>query len=249
MRDWVHILSLAGLLIAGPAMAEPQPAQRLPIVDRAIAFHGGDVYESSTTELDLCSKSGCFHVRSTVDGGRYEHTVSGKSRSQDVEVRITNDAVEVHQDGKPVDVRGDEQRRRDFVMARVYFAFLPYRLNDPGVFKRDLGIVDWEGRRLHKVKVTFTPGSSTDADDEYMYWLDPETGRVELFAYSYRSGGPGLRFRRAVGHRRIGGLLFFDQENYGVEGDGLRVDDIDPSFVDERMRHVSTVRLEEVRVY
>ncbi|MEE8523296.1 MAG: DUF6503 family protein [Thermoanaerobaculia bacterium] len=243
-----RVVFLGSLLVAGPALAEPQPRERLPIVDRAIAFHGGELYRSSTTELDLCSKSGCFHVRATIDGGRYEVTVAGKSGGRDVEVRMTNDSVEVRQDGEPVDVAGDEQRHRDFAMARVYFPFLPYRLNDPGVFKQDLGIVDWNGRRLHKVKVTFTLGSSTDADDEYMYWLDPDTGRVELFAYSYRSGGPGLRFRRAFGHRRIGGILFFDQENYGVEGGGLGVDDVGPSFVEEKMRRVSTVRLENIRV-
>ncbi len=243
-----EIVLFGSLLAVQPALGESQPSQHLPIVDRSIAFHGGDRYRHSTTELDLCSKSGCFHVRSTVDGGLFEHSVSGRSGGGDIEARITNDSVEVRRDGETIDVTGEEQRYRNFVMARVYFPFLPYRLHDPGVFKRDLGIVDWQGRSLHKVKVTFAHGSSTDADDEYMYWFDPETGRVELFAYSYQTGGPGLRFRRAIDHRRIGGILFFDQENYGIEGEGVSVDDIAPAFVEEKMRHVSTVRLRNVRV-
>jgi hypothetical protein len=57
-----------------------------------------------------------------------------------------------------------------------------------------------------------------------------------------------LRFRRATDHRRVGGILFFDQENLGAEGEGLRVDQIDPAFVAERMRHVSTIRLKNIRV-
>ena len=133
-------------------------------------------------------------------------------------------------------------------MARIYFPFLPHRLDDPGVRQHDLGLETWDGKSLHKVKVTFESGSSTDADDEYLYWLDPDTGRVERFAYSYHTGGGGLRFRRAIDHRRVGGILFFDQENYGAEGAGLSVEDITPGFVEERMRLVSTVRLRNIRV-
>lgn len=244
MRATTWVLSL--LLLAAGAAAEP--VERLAIVDRAIAFHGGDLYRSSTTELDVCSKSGCFHVRARVDGGRYDYVVSGTSGRTELKVRSTNDGVEAWRDGRPVEIADDGQSYRDFAMARIYFCFLPYRLNDPSVFKEDLGIVDWNGRKLHKVKVTFTPGSSTDAGDQYLYWLDPDSGRVEQFAYSYHTGEAGLRFRRAIDHRRVGGILFFDQENFGVEGDGLSVDRIDPSYVEKSMRHVSTVRLENVRV-
>ena len=245
MRTFSKALLCCFVLTTAALAAEPD---RVSIIDEAIAFHGGDLYRHSSTELDLCSKSGCFRVRAAVDGDRFDHTVSGKSRGAEVEVRITNDTVEAKQDGRSIEVgAADEQRRRDFVMARVYFPFLPYRLTDPGVFHEDLGIVDWDGRRLHKVKVTFQPGSSTDADDEYMYWFDPDTGRVEYFAYSYSNNGGGIRFRRAIDHRRVGGILFFDQENLGAEGGDLRVDDIDAAFV-ETLRHVSTVRLQNIRV-
>ncbi len=243
---WLLSLTLA----AAPVLvaAENGRVERLAIVDRAIAFHGGELYRHSTVELDLCSKSGCFHLWVKADGDAWEHRVSGLAGGRRVEVRATHDNLEVWRDGEAVAVTGEEQRWRDFAMARIYFPFLPYRLNDPGVWKEDLGIVDWEGRKLHRVKVTFESGTSTDDDDEYMYWLDPGTGRVELFAYSYRDGDAGLRFRRATGHRRVGGILFFDQENFGVEGEGLAVDEIDPAFVAGRMRHVSTVRLENIRV-
>ena len=184
-----------------------------------------------------------------VDGGRFEYTVSGKSGDGQLWVRWSNDALEVRRNGVAEKVAaGDEQRFRDWAMARVYFCFLPFRLDDPSVRHRDLGVVDWDGRTLHKVKVTFDPGSSTDAGDEYMYWFDPETARLELFAYSYEENGGGLRFRRAVRHRRVGGILFFDQENYGADGPGLSVDAIDAAYVRRAMRHVSTVRLEAIEV-
>lgn len=254
---WLLLLPLCVLSTAADAReagkAAAEKVERLAIVERAIEHHGGELYRHSTTHFDLCSKSGCFQVSATVEGGHFVYDVSGKAREGLRRVRSTNDSVERWRDGEPVPVSAKQaQGLRDWAMARVYFAFLPYRLDDPDVFKQDLGLVDWDGRSLHKVKVTFTPGSSTDADDELMFWLDPETGRVELFAYSYWTNGGGLRFRRAVDHRRIGGLLFFDQENFGIDGmeDGAppSVDSITPRRLAEDMRHVSTVRLRNVRV-
>ncbi len=244
VRLWGTPLALTAIRLATVG----EPVQRLAIVDRAIAFHGGDLYRS-TSELDICSKSGCFHLRVRLDGGAYEHRVAGDVRGGRLEVRSTHDTLEAWRDGEPVAIEpGEERSYRDWAMARVYFPFLPYRLNDPSVLKQDLGTVDWQGRTLQRVKVTFEAESSTDASDEYMYWLDPATGRVELFAYSYLTDGGGLRFRRAVDHRRVGGILFFDQENLGVEGEGLTVDRIDPAYVASEMRHISTLRLKNIRV-
>ena len=116
------------------------------------------------------------------------------------------------------------------------------------MLQEDLGVEEWEGRRLHKVKVTFVAGSSTDADDEFLYWFDPASARLEQFAYSFAGRPGGLRFRRLDNYRRVGGILFFDQANLGVEGAGLRVDQIDPAFVRERMREISRVELRDITV-
>lgn len=238
------ILALAAPLIAAVASSRTSA----PILDRAVEHHGGDRYRTSETSLRLCSKGGCFEVRARVDGDRYDHTVQGRAGDVDRTVRITNDTVERSDDGRPVPLAGaDVQKMRDWAMARVYFPFLPYRLHDASVRHHDRGLERWDGRPLHRVKVTFEAGTSTDDDDEYTYWLDPETGRVEQLAYTYSGQPGGLRFRRATNHRRVGGILFFDQENYGVEGDGLSVDRIDPAFADT-LRHVSTLTLEAIVV-
>lgn len=238
---------------AAGARADAEKVDRLEIVDRAIAFHGGDRYRASETELDLCSRSGCFHVRALVDGDLFEYEVAGKVRDGEMRVLMTNiggseTRIERWIDGEPAEVTAENrQALADWVMARVYFCFLPYRLNDPSVYKQDLGTVDWQGRKLHEVKVTFEPGSSTDAQDEYRYWFDPESGRLEQFAYSYDTSDQGLRFRRLFNERVVGGLRFFDQENYGVQG-ALAVEVIDPDFVAEKMPLLSTVKLENIEV-
>jgi hypothetical protein len=242
---------LLALIVLNPALAattEVPKVQRLDIVDKAIAFHGGEVYIASETVLELCSKSGCYGVSTVVDGGLFEFVVTGRIRGVERKVRATNESVELWQDGAPVVVPADQEMRlRDWAVARIYFCFLPFRLNDDSVFKQDLGLEMWEGRPLHKVKVTFSPGSSTDAEDEYMYWFDPQSGRIEQFAYSFTGDPGGLRFRRPFNYRRVGGVLFFDQENLGMEGTDLSVEDLTPEKV-ESMRQVSTVQLKTIKV-
>lgn len=233
---------------------EPETAQE--VVDRAIEHHGGDLYESTETELTITSRSGSFRVVSRVEGELFDHVVHTTGREgEERKMRATNDRVELWVDGEPVPVEPDrEQRIRDTVMARVYFPFLPYRLNDPSVRKRDLGLETWDGRELRKIKVTFAAGTSTDAEDEYLYWFDPETGRLEQFAYSFHTGQGGLRLRRGFDYRRVGGILFMDSENLGVNGlegpggERLTVESITPAFAEEQMELISTVELSDVQV-
>jgi hypothetical protein len=252
-RFVLGLVCALGTSSGAPAHAE-EWVERLPIVDRSIEHHGGAAYTASEVSLRLCSANGCFDLDVVTDGGRFTHTVEGEDGRR---VRATNDTVEAWQGGvaKPV-APEDEARQRRFVSARVYFVFLPYRLNDPGVEKLDLGIVDWEGRPLHKVRVRFESrpaggdqGAETgQTSDEYMYWFDPESGQVVYFAYDFVGDPSGLRFRRAIDYRRIGGILFFDQENIGLDGDGLDVGQVDPRFVAERLHPISRVELRDIEV-
>ncbi|MDY7092813.1 MAG: DUF6265 family protein [Acidobacteriota bacterium] len=233
--------------------AEPAKHDRLPIVDRAIEYHGGDLYRASRTRLTIRSRSGAFDVVSRMDGELFEHQVSGtNAQGQNLRTRVTNDTAERWVGGEAVELDAEAaQRARDFVSARIYFPFLPFRLNDPGVYKQDLGLETWGDRSLHKVKVTFEPGSSTDASDEYLYWFDPQTARLEQFAYSFANNPQrgGLRLRRAFNHRWVGGLLFFDSENWGLNGGGdLKVEAITPAYVRENFDKISTVVLEDIHV-
>lgn len=245
----VPLALLPALALAGAAAHAAAPVPRLEIVDRAIEYHGGERYVRSRSELRLCSASGCYEVSAERRGGLFDYRVAGPVSAGRRFVRWTNDSLEATLDGRPLEPTAEEAARlREWLMARLYFCFLPFRLNDPGVLKEEQASDPWSGRSLRRVKVTFVPDSSPGADDEFVYWLDPESGRVELYAYSFPENGGGLRLRRGFNYRRVGGLLFFDQENLGIDGAGLSVDMIDESFAARRMHPVSTVELRDVRV-
>ncbi len=253
-------LVLAAALLAACTGPDPEPeprpappagtSDRVEVVDRAIEFHGGALFEQSRVRLTVASRSGSFDVDSMADGDRFEQRIRASNGSDELEYRRDNAVLEVTVGGQPMEMDETERARAESsVNQRMYFLFLPYKLNDPGTYKEDEGHEEWNGRRLHRVRVTFEPGTSDGADSAYVYWFDPETGRLEQFAYDY-SEGTGLRFRVLTNYRRIGGLLFYDADNYGLNtrNGGLTVDDINPAYVEEELPLVSRIELRDIHV-
>ncbi len=236
---------------AEPGMADGKVTS-LPIVDKAIAFHGGDVYEASTIKMTVTSLSGSFDIVAVRNGGAFDNTVTGEvGRETKVhrKVRYTNDTTERWDDGEALELDEETaQRSRDFVNARVFFPMLPYTLKSENVFKEDLGIENWEGRDLHKVRISFVAGTSTDSDDVYMFWFDDATGEMVMFGYDFVVGDGGLRLRKVTDTQRVGGVLFSDQENWAVDGQGFSVDQLSPEYVAESMEVLSTVKLSNIEV-
>lgn len=243
-------LTLIGIALLGGVLGgcgpgdSGVPPEAPEIVARAIEFHGDEIFQSAVVSLTITSLSGSFQIDSTRDGGRFEYIVTDP-RSQR-RVRLTNDQVQEWRDDVEIDLDDEGARRaRAFADARVFFPLLPFTLNGGDIHFEDLGLDRWDGRNLHKVKVWFTPGSSNDADDTYMFWFDPETGRLEQFGYDF-SGG--LRYRKATAFNRVGGILFSDQENYAVDGGRVPVDMLSPEYVGENMSLLSTVTLSNISV-
>ena len=189
----IGVVVLSGMVISCNSAGPAAPPGAPEIVEKSIIFHGHDVFQSAALSLTITSLSGSFHIDSTREDGRFEYVVTDPNRQR--RVRLTNDRVAEWRDDVEASLDDEDERRGD-----IHF--------------EDLGLDEWDGRDLHRVKVSFTPGSSNDASDTYMFWFDPDTGRVEQFGYDF-SGG--LRYRKAVAFNRVGGILFSDQENYAIE--------------------------------
>ncbi|MEM9556660.1 MAG: DUF6503 family protein [Acidobacteriota bacterium] len=230
-----------------PLAASASDASMPEIVARSIEAHGGDAFLHSTVRYELCSKSGCSQVIVERDGGLFTHDVTTPSDDGSLRIEATNDTVRIWRGGVEQAIEpGDAQRWRDQATARIYHVFLPFKLGDPSVRFEDQGLETWSDGPLHRIAVRFEPGSSTDAEDQMLFWFDPESAHLVQFAYSYHDPD-GLRFRRLHNPRRVGGLLFHDQENLGWDGPGLTIDALGPDTVD-RLREVSSVDVRSLEV-
>lgn len=254
MMSTQRLAHFALLALWSPAVLlaqAPEKVLSLPIVDKAIEFHGGDLYAHSDSLVTITSASGSFTIEAKLDGGLFDYVVTGAvGRDRIVrKVHWTNDVTERWDDGTAVELDDESaQQARDFVNARVYFPYLPYRLNDGNTYKEDLGVEEWDGKMLHKVRVSFREGTSTDDEDQYLFWFDPDTGRMEQLAYSFIVGNGGLRLRKVTQHNRVDGILFTDQENYAINGQGMSVNQITPEFVASEMELMSKVVLTDIEV-
>lgn len=234
------------LFAVPPAFAMATP------LETAVSFHGGDLYEATETTLTITSAGGSFDLRVCRHEGLFEIEVVGAmADGTPRRAVLTNDAVREWRGGNELELDDEgAARARRFVQARFWFPFLPHGLLGDAVRREDQGLERWGGRDLRRVKVTFQTAPGEDPPDEYTFWLDPESGRVEQYAYAYDMGTPaaGLRFRPAERHRRVGGILFFDVRNLGVDGDpDLSVDLVRPAFV-EGLEIISEVTLSEITV-
>ena len=216
------------------------------IIARGIEAHGGERFENARVTFDFRGEEWSLERQD----GRFRY----ERRYQDDDDRpvlegMTNDSTFRQVDGEPVDL--DEEGRADVeldVNSVTYFAFLPFRLDDPAVQSRYMGVRSIDGELHYQVEVTFQEdGGGPDWDDRFIHWFHAEEGTLGYVAYRYYRGDGGTRFREAVNPREKGGLRVHDWVNSHVEG----ISDIahyPDSLEAGALEHVSDVELENVEV-
>jgi hypothetical protein len=183
--------------------------------------------------------------------GQFEYTriyfdTSNNQRIVDV---LTNGGLVRTINGKEVDLT-DERRQAytNSVNGVIYFAFLPYRLNDPAVIKEYLGIQRINNRDYRTIRVTFREeGGGVDYQDTFLYWFDVIDSSMDYFAYDYITDGGGVRFREGFGRRSIGGVVIQDYYNY--THDHLSLDALAMAFERGQLELLSTITLESVQLH
>ncbi len=250
---WVRLLVPLALLVGSPApgLAQDEPPPTLPIVAKSLDYHGIRVWQSSQISGLLQSQSGTFALRTRRRGVGFDYFVivehGEEGGAGTTEYRLNNLRVAKLVDGEEIELATPEARQEatDFVMDRVYTTLLPFLLGDAGVVTEDLGLETWEERELHRVKATYPEGGGLSCASDYLFWFDPETGRLEQFAYSFDGG---LRFRRLMHHERNHGVVLANQESFGASGEELTVETITAEFVSQSMEKLEPVLFEPVRV-
>lgn len=131
-----------------------------------------------------------------------------------------------------------------------YFAVLPYGLDGEAVIKSYLNEIEIKGKNYYKIKVTFNKdGGGEDFEDVFIYWVNSKSSKIDYLAYSYNEeDGKGLRFREAYNERYVNGVRFVDYNNYKPEENTFELEDLDQLFIENRLKLLSKIELENISV-
>jgi hypothetical protein len=241
MKNFILIFFLAILIIScNSNLTDPQK-----IIDKAIAASGGDKYLDATISFDFRDR----HYVSTRKGGLYTYE------------RITKDSVTTHDflsnDGFRREINGSAVEVADSMKVKytasvnsvVYFALLPYGLNDASVKKRFLRETQLEGKEQYVVEITFgEEGGGEDFEDVFIYWIDKKDFTIDYMAYSFEEGkGIGYRFRKAYNPRKVNGITFFDYINYQPTVD-TKITQLEELYTKGELKELSKIEILNIEV-
>lgn len=240
-----YFLFLVVLLMACENQSPPgNKAQQ--VVDKAIANAGGDKFNNAIIDFDFRE----HHYRSDRNGGIYQYTRIKQDSAGRVQDILNNDGFQRIVNNAEVEVPDKMAARySSSINSVIYFALLPYGLNDEAVKKEYLGEVNLEGKDYHKIRVTFAEeGGGEDFEDVYVYWISKDDYEIDYLAYDFHVDGGGQRFRKAVNPRIVNGIRFVDYINYKPEVEGLPVEKTDSLFLNNSLKQLSEINLKNIEV-
>ena len=131
----------------------------------------------------------------------------------------------------------------------LYFFQIPHVLNDPAVIKKRLPDTWIKNKKYHQVQITFQQeGGGADYEDEFRYWLDPETYAVDYLAYKYLTDGGGVRFRAVKNRRSKSGFVFQDYRNYKPKNSTQNLDSLPGLFNRAALLEISQIENTNLRI-
>ncbi|MBX2844377.1 MAG: hypothetical protein KTR26_21625 [Flammeovirgaceae bacterium] len=217
------------------------------IVDKAIEVHGGKRILNSGISFDFRNK----HYKATRNVGIYTYErIFEDSVGNNIHDILTNDGLTRKINSEIAEIT--DERKFAFsnsVNSVIYFALLPYFLNDGAVNKTYLEEGEIAGETYQKVKVTFgEKDGGKDFEDEFVYWFHKKNNTMDFLAYNYQTDGGGARFRKAYNIREIEGIRFADYINYAPLENSMEVEAFDSLFDNGKLDELSRIELENIKV-
>jgi hypothetical protein len=217
------------------------------IVDSAILTHGGKAFKKFQVDFDFRDK----HYTANRTGGEFVY-VRSFTDSTGAYRDVLNNAGFTRYRNDTLQTLTDERRNAftNSVNSVIYFALLPFGLNDAAVVKKLVGDEEVKGKQYFVIKVSFKQeGGGADFEDEFLYWIESENFTVDYLAYSYHTDGGGVRFREAINQQKVGGILWQDYINYkAVDEKGTALSQLMPLFKEGKLVELSRIELKNIQV-
>lgn len=185
------------------------------VIANAIEAHGGELYDQADYSFVFRKKQ--YRFINDHKSFTYELKTSDE-KGNDIKDVIVNGAFTRYINEQPVTLSDKKLRTyNEALNSVIYFATLPYKLNDDAVNKKYEGTTTIKGMNYNVVKVFFNEeGGGTDHDDTYYYWINTQTNMIDYLAYNYTVNGGGARFRSYYNRRNVEGIIFQDYINWKV---------------------------------
>jgi hypothetical protein len=221
-------------------------ASKRSIIDSAIAYHGGSLYSNADIAFTFRDKK----IEVSRSGNTFEYVSTFSDSLGEHRRVLSNLAYTETLDGNPVNLSAkDSASHAGTINSIVYFALLPYFLNDPAVETEFIGTDTLDGQSYYKLRVTFEQeGGGSDYEDVYLYWFDTEDYSMDYLAYSYEVNEGGTRFRKARNSRRINGIVFQDYTNFKGPSDTDSLKYIGKLYSEGELEVLSQIEIDRISV-
>lgn len=215
------------------------------VIDKAIERHGGEKYDNMELEFDFRKR----HFRAKISEGKFVYESSFKTKDGWVTDVLDNNRFKRMVGEKEVDLTVENLKAyRRATNSVIYFALLPFNLDDPVVNRQLMKSVTINGEPYHKVEITFgNNGGGEEFENAYIYWIHKDQFTVDYLAYSFNINGGGVRFREAIDVHEVEGIRFQDYKNYTIDTD-FPAQELDYAFQTGKLRLVSEIKLENIKV-
>lgn len=239
-----RIFIFLAIIISACSKNDPQQ-----IINKAIEVAGGEKYLHSTIEFDFRGR----HYVSTRDGGKflYERIFKNdKDSSQTIHDFLNNDDFNRKINDSLSNVPDSMTvKYTSSINSVIYFALLPYGLNDTSVKKRFLGETMMDGTEYYKIEITFNQhGGGEDYQDVFNYWINKSDFTIGFISYSYEEDdGIGYRLRKAYNQQKVNGILFSDYINYAPAGKG-KLEDLETLYKNKQLKELSKIENTNIQV-
>jgi hypothetical protein len=219
------------------------------IIDKAIEVAGGKKYLHSTVEFDFRGR----HYVAIRDGGKFSYqriSKNDKDSTQTIHDFVSNEGFKREINGVVADLPDSMKvKYTSSVNSVLYFALLPYGLNDASVKKKFLGKSTMDGKDYYKIEITFgQEGGGEDYEDTFNYWINKVDYTIGYIAYSYaEDDGIGYRLRKAYNSSMVNGILFSDYINYAPQGNA-KLEDLEELYKKNELKELSRIENTTIQV-
>lgn len=220
-----------------------KPSKAELILNQAINAHGGRLYDEAN--YSFVFRGNTYHFKN--DNKNYEYLKSSQK-----DTLLTKDLLKNGKFSRTVNGKNIVLTQKGIKSATgainsvIYFATLPHKLKDASVNKTYIGETTIKDKNYVILGITFNQeGGGEDFDDEFHYWINTETKKIDYLAYNYKVNNGGVRFRSAYNRRIIDGITFQDYINYKAEL-GTPLEQLPKLYEAEKLKELSNIKTENI---